>query len=662
MTTYLFVISIGSAQEFISAARRTRDLWFGSHMLSEISKAAAKAIADEGGRLIFPALEKDHQDLTPSYKLSDETMIKAFNVANIVLAELPETIKEPSKVNEKARIAAKNTWRYYADRTREEVEKLDKDALNLKIWTEQVADVDELTFDIMPIYCAWVPLGSDYQAAYMRLMRLLSGRKSIRDFNPQASEHPMVPKSSLDGARDSVLTKNKKIRKKLAIQLRLGEGEQLCAVALTKRLGSGKVPFPSVVRVALDPWIRGAMNSGEDAKKLLKEIESYCQGTNGFSSGTGHLYRNDFGYDGQILYPSRLSKFLSPKSDLKTKVDSDPKIPSPNARKALQKSDSKTKMDSDAYEDNISVEDLEKLSEIKIRVDKLQKSDKGGLDLGEPDPYLAVLVADGDHMGEAIRKIQTTKDHRDFSRNLSKFANAARNIVESNESNNGVLIYSGGDDVLAFLPVDKCLSAARILHDEFGKLNLIRDDSGNAHGGLKLSVGIAIAHAFEPMEDLIKYGRDAEKAAKAPNRNGLAVHLHKRGGGDPICLREQWRDDDHSLDRKLERWAEMHLANVFADKAAYEMRELAEVYRNWNGTSKEELKELIKADAERMLKRKRTGGTEDKGICQKDLDFMLEGLDSYKKMRHLADELILARKLSEVMKIAGRSKKCQEDR
>ena len=39
----LLAISIGPVQDFISAARKTRDLWFGSHLLSEISKAAARA-------------------------------------------------------------------------------------------------------------------------------------------------------------------------------------------------------------------------------------------------------------------------------------------------------------------------------------------------------------------------------------------------------------------------------------------------------------------------------------------------------------------------------------------------------------------------------------------------------------------------------------------
>ncbi|NPV63071.1 MAG: type III-B CRISPR-associated protein Cas10/Cmr2 [Methanotrichaceae archaeon] len=627
MTRHLFVISIGSVQDFIAAARRTRDLWFGSHLISEISKAAAKAIAQERGKLIFPALERGHQDLEPSLD------VDAFNVANIILAELPDGTN-PSDINKKARIAAKKAWMHYANEARA----LAGTAIVPEIWDEQIADVDEQEFDVIPIYAAWVPLGFNYQKDRARLMRLLSGRKSIRDFRT-ACGRGKVPKSSLDGSRESVLTADKNLRKTLALRLRLGNGEQLCAVALTKRLGGGKVPFPSVVRVAADPWIRGvisfAATGNAGAMDDLKEIAIQCQGENGFSTGVGkhEKYKKDFGFDGQVLYSSRLSQFLKPNPA------------------------------SDSYEDNLSKDDLNKLNKIKEKVDQLQKKDKGCLGLGEPDPYLAILIADGDRMGKTISEIKTAEDHREFSRNLSAFAKDARDIVESN---NGVLVYSGGDDVIAFLPVDKCLSAARDLHDRFGELKLLRDDQGLLKGGLTLSIGIAIAHAFEPLEDLIDYAREAEKAAKKPgkdgqgDRNGLAIHLHKRGGGDPICLRKQWTDDSSSLDKRLDKWAKMHNGNELPDKAAYEMRELAEVYRNWKGTPKTDLENIIKADAKRMLKRKRPSGREDHRILTKEIDSMLEGLDSYEKVRHLADELILARKLSDAMKMADRSAKKPE--
>lgn len=42
---YLISIAIGPVQEFIASARRSRDLWFGSWLLSELSKVDATVIA-----------------------------------------------------------------------------------------------------------------------------------------------------------------------------------------------------------------------------------------------------------------------------------------------------------------------------------------------------------------------------------------------------------------------------------------------------------------------------------------------------------------------------------------------------------------------------------------------------------------------------------------
>ena len=54
VTTHLLAITVGPVQEFIAAARRTRDLWFGSYVLSEISREVAIAVSKHG-KLIFPA-------------------------------------------------------------------------------------------------------------------------------------------------------------------------------------------------------------------------------------------------------------------------------------------------------------------------------------------------------------------------------------------------------------------------------------------------------------------------------------------------------------------------------------------------------------------------------------------------------------------------------
>jgi len=96
MTSHLLALTVGPVQQFIAAARRTRDLWFGSYLLSEISKAAAKAVADEVGidALIFPA-PASHVDLDRNTPL---------NVANIVLSEIGDV--DPSGVARKAKEAA----------------------------------------------------------------------------------------------------------------------------------------------------------------------------------------------------------------------------------------------------------------------------------------------------------------------------------------------------------------------------------------------------------------------------------------------------------------------------------------------------------------------------------------------------------------------------
>ena len=61
MTGHLLAIALGPVQEFISAARRTRDLWFGSYLLSEISKAHRDCVPDDAARQETFEAEKINQ-------------------------------------------------------------------------------------------------------------------------------------------------------------------------------------------------------------------------------------------------------------------------------------------------------------------------------------------------------------------------------------------------------------------------------------------------------------------------------------------------------------------------------------------------------------------------------------------------------------------------
>jgi CRISPR-associated protein Cmr2 len=545
--SHLLAISIGPVQEFIAAARRTRDLWFGSYLLSEVSRAVAKSIESTAGRLIFPAS-------------SD-----AENVANIILAELP--CEDPKEIAAKAKLTAQQRWSEFAHEARRQAHGV----IRADIWEEQVHDVIEF-------YAAWVTRSADYRADRSAVMRLLSGRKQCREFLP-ARGRAGVPKSSLDGQRESVLKDPARERwpERFRAQLRLREGEQLDVVGIVKRLAGGNRSYPSVARIAADPWLRGNQDR-------LTKVHAACR-----EIGEQVIRRLDttafpqfaaFPYEGTSVYVSRHHELAE---------------------------------------------------ETEATTDGLQALQKSLDCLPQPEPYFAVLVADGDRMGAAISSLDSPDAHRRFSDTLSGFAQSARAIVNEHS---GVLVYAGGDDVLAFLPVDLCLKCARKLHDEFGKRLA-------AYGNLTLSVGIAVGHFMENLEDLLEYGRSAEKAAKRPDRNGLAVHLHKRGGA-PIRIRSSWNADP---DHRLERFALLISDGVISRKLPYELLNFARLYESWTGSADA----AIQQDLFRLIAKKSSRGTE---TVRQALSKDLESLNSAGLLA-LAQQLLVARQLARTQKQAG---------
>ena len=76
---YVMVVNIGPVQGFITTARRTRDLTYSSWLVSELSKCAAETIRQEGGELIFPAVDATNaSDLAPGSKLNVVNRIVAL--------------------------------------------------------------------------------------------------------------------------------------------------------------------------------------------------------------------------------------------------------------------------------------------------------------------------------------------------------------------------------------------------------------------------------------------------------------------------------------------------------------------------------------------------------------------------------------------------------
>jgi len=539
MAGHLLALSIGPVQEFIAAARRTRDLWFGSFLLSELSKAAAKAIADKCAHeaLVFPG-PKTAEELEPTPEEKDPPL----TVANVVVAKVPGD-QQPAELVRAAREAVQARWRGFA----EEARRVAPELVRNDAWDSQLGDVIEF-------YAAWVRLGNEareYKAARKRLMRLLDGRKRCRDFPQPGGETGPGPRR----------------------KARLRDGEQLDVVGLTKRLAHGRRPFVSVARVAADPWLRGVAlqaDSDSDVAAAFKKLAEECRklGAEVISRVDRDKFRQygSFPFDGTAVYRDRY-----------------PDIAKESGRNP------------------------DELKPLRSALDRLIKArGRGGLGFGDPHPYMALLAADGDRMGKVIAALDAPGKHREFSQQLAGFADSAKTIVERHS---GACIYAGGDDVLALLPVDQCLDCARALHEEFSELLASVTAAGSSP---TLSIGLAVGHFMEPLEDLRNYAREAEEAAKHATpgtdgsgldgeRNGLAVFVHPRGGV-PFGVREQWQEDGDSLEKRLKAWARLFGEGVLPNKLPYEVREMAKHYTGWSGGK--DPAAAIRADLRRLLGRK----------------------------------------------------------
>jgi len=531
---WLMAVSIGPMQEFIQSARRTRDLWFGSYVLSTISKAVAKELLGPDTELIFPYA-------TSRKELDDP----GFVVSNVLLAKLGAGV-HPDQLSPILEEAAQTAWEDFARRAVADSH-VESGWLVQKRWESQIRGVVE-------VYTAWLPLDdSEYRNTRAELMRLLSGRKACRDFQAWEGEFG-VPKSSLDGARETVLSKlDKAGTKKRAERLKLNEGEQLDTIGLTKRLGgtSGtRQQYPSVSRVAADPWLHGLDKTDCDA--LLRICETLRgRGLVGLSPEKFPQYRN-FPWERSAVYLNHCKEAVE------------------DAEEGLR---------------------AELLKPLRTELTRLYQKYR------KPDPYLAILMADGDHMGRAISQIERAEDHQQLSRALAGFAGeAGKHVRECG----GALVYAGGDDVLAFLPVDRAVECARKLRDEFA--GAMANWSGPT-----LSVGIAIGHMMEPLEDLLEYARNAEKLAKKqenrPERDALAVTVHARSGS-PVQWRAQW---DSNPDAMLGKLVNDLLEDRIPDKAAHDLAERARFYRDLEdqaGNAPDWVEGAVRADALRVLGRK----------------------------------------------------------
>jgi len=593
------IFAVGPVQEFIASARRSRDLWFGSWLLSEISKAAAYCVVcEEGGNLnslVFPKPE--------SIRDLDGTNAD-FAVVNKVVAVVS---KDPNEIGAAVHKSMRDRLRMIRE---EAYRPLVPHRHFLKSIAEQQVD------DLVEFFWASAPISdlhdaADYVAARRTAESLLAARKSTRDFKP-VSPQPggwaaNVPKSSLDGLRESAIHEDayKLNPAELRVQYGVRKGERLCGVGLLKRHGNraGDDSFFSTSHVAALPLLQ-TVTDGNAVGKYIGELETLLRNVaqperrkilgKVPAKAAKEAHPAFKRYDGQLLFAERLGELF----------------------------------------------EGEALEQAKRSLQSFLEVATGGK---RPSPYYALLLADGDRMGEAIDAQHSINDHAALSKALTVFADAVRTIVE--EDHQGSLIYAGGDDILAFVPLHRTISCARHLakefHEQLRDFKIEERPAANKTSPT-LSVGIAVTHHLEPLSDALRLAREAEATAKSvPGKNALAVILSKRSGGD-TTVKGQWG----TMDERLDQFVALHRADAIPDGAGYELRDLTVRLRGVQ-------RDAITAEAIRILKRKRAARGQEQ-VQEKVLAHLISMAENRDlPIERFADEMIVARLFSDASAQAG---------
>lgn len=561
MSGYWLSISIGPVQGFIAAAGRTRDLWYGSWLLSEVSKAAAYALQEGGATIVLPSLTSE-ADLQAGNELS---------VTNKLLVKVPDH-KNPEQVFKVAEQAARDRLQEEADRVLQGI----KGYIDQERWQRQIDD-------FLEIYAAWVP---DSGAESRRQVeRLLAGRKALRNFSSGQGE-ARVPKSSLDGMRESVLRSlHRPLSDDNLRRLGLRGAEQLDAIGFIKRLGQGRRQYPSMARVAADPWLRRINQCEEKRSQLLADLSQYANKVEGLQPLQDQQYAH-FPYEAIICYRYSLEEMY-------------PEDENGTIRKQV--------------------------SRILANLEKT---------FGKPSPYFAVLSADGDRIGAIIGSLETAEEIQRLSSAMSKFAYQSRLIVKEHY---GAPIYTGGDDVLAFLPLDQVFQCAHKLQDTFNQLLAPIVPNCNP----TLSVGISINHFMDQLTDILVRGRMALTLAKEPDRNGLAVALHKRSGADVLQVRYRWDDNPQET---IESWYNLFIEKRVAAKAAYELYKLAMTYPEQSRRGEWGFDALY-SDAVRVMSRKEIT---DEEAREESLRLLFENVETTNAFRRNIATMLLAEQLTQI--------------
>jgi len=511
MESKAFVLfSVGPVQPFIAASRTVRDLWTGSFLLAWLTRQAMEPIRKAVGpeAFVWPDLRLDPMAVG---------RLRAPCLPNRFLAEVPE--EKAEHLAEACRQAFWTTWQEVCAAVREALEtEINRHPGLVPDWQESVnrlwdAQVNSF-FDVRVVVSPWSGcpaamieellgprdgsaggVGASCPASpedqlwtdWMQLVSVvLAAEKAIRKvtlYQPAPDGLGMYgPKCTLLGTYEqlgpSELSRSAPYWREFAERVhvkgvRVRAGERLCAVSLVKRFA-----WPAYFAPVMD----------EDPRQVRFEDTATIAAAQWLATAM-------------------------------------PNVPAIDPQEVRQKHKEWSgrwlhwnKRDQEPDEPPCP-------KEVWDRIVQKRKAQ------GPPPSYYAILMMDGDRMGQRLRERPGREHPQRISRTLADFAlHYAENTVEDHY---GTLVYCGGDDLLALLPTSQVLGCASQARRKFQEV--WQKEYPDCHCPT-LSAGIAIVHHKEDLRFALDEARRAEKLAKHSGRDILCIRLCRRSGEHQTAL------------------------------------------------------------------------------------------------------------------------------
>lgn len=346
-----------------------------------------------------------------------------------------------------------------------------------------------------PIHVVWVarerPAGEKEGLALVD--RLYSAVKRTRPVHPHWG-HP-VGKCGQCGRSEAIGPRDWKewrefhqglSRDRLVVnQLRFDPGERFCAVCGVKRLAGylPNVSFPSTSDVAVSRW-KAALQMDPVLYRLLDDFDRKAREIDGFSE--------DASDRSPLLYKRTLDRLV---------------LEAHNAVKAHEQESGGKRSASAPSPDR-----EQKLEGLRRALAELYAASAGK---GLPSNYIAALTFDGDNMGRQVRK-----DPGAAASSIRKFADG---LSESIKSHGATAFYLGGDEGLLLSPIETVMNLADGIHESWTE----------ATTGTTISMGICIFDRERPLGSAIQTAHEALQAAKRlKDKDALSVTVRTASGSE----------------------------------------------------------------------------------------------------------------------------------